>query len=280
MRQALVQRSVQHAACSKLGTCMTVSTWSTTSLEEVASCSNGLKWFQTYMYKDRKLTEHFIRRAERAGYKALFFSVGALQRRATTANNRPILPPHLQQANFVIVEGGMSKIVKALSFDFCCDWKELDWVRGITHLPIVVKGILTREDAIEAVKHGVQGILVSNHGARQLDGVPATVSECIGFSDLSVVSFSRAIIQIDVLSEVVEVVGDKVEVFLDGGVRQGTDVLKALALGAKAVFIGRPVLWGLAYKGSEGVENVLTILRDELKLAMMLAGKYKKEYDG
>ena len=252
---------------------MTLSTGSTTSLEEVASCSNGLKWFQIYFFKDRKLMEHFIRRVEKAGYKALVFTVDTPIPGRNHLRGGSVIPPHLTQANFTDPNFSDPSLYNS-GYVVSSDWEEIDWVRGITHLPIVVKGILTREDAMEAVKHGVQGILISNHGARLLDGVPATVSECIGFSDLSVVSFSRAIIQIDVLSEVVEAVGDKVEVFLDGGVRQGTDVLKALALGAKAVFIGRPVLWGLAYKGSEGVENVLTILRDELKLAMMLAGKY------
>ena len=255
---------------------MTLSTSSTTSLEEVASCNNGLKWFQLYVYKDKELARSEIHRAEKAGYRALVFSVDT-PTIGRKLRSRFRLPPHLSLENVTNDvkpedKGWVSRYPQS-AIDPSCEWCYVDWVRGITHFPIVVKGILTREDAIEAVKHGVQGILVSNHGARQLDGVPATVSECIGFSDLSVVSFSHAIIQIDVLSEVVEAVGDKVEVFLDGGVRQGTDVLKALALGAKAVFIGRPVLWGLAYKGSEGVENVLTILRDELKLAMMLAGK-------
>ena len=161
---------------------MTLSTWSTTSLEEVASCSNGLKWFQTYMYKDKELAKDFIRRAEKVGYKALVFTVDSpdpSSKLRSNDNNGSVLPPHLTLANFSHTVIGTSEATLNSRYEYILDWKGIDWVRGITHLPIVVKGILTREDAIEAVKHGVQGILVSNHGARQLDGVPATVSECL-----------------------------------------------------------------------------------------------------
>jgi isopentenyl diphosphate isomerase/L-lactate dehydrogenase-like FMN-dependent dehydrogenase len=131
-------------------------------------------------------------------------------------------------------------------------WESLAWLRSLTSLPIVLKGILTAEDALLAVEHGVNGIVVSNHGGRQLDSASASV---------------------EVLPEVVEAVAGRCEVYLDGGIRRGTDVLKALALGARAVLVGRPILWGLAVKGAEGVSHVLNLLRSELELAMVLAGR-------
>ncbi|NXY86328.1 HAOX1 oxidase, partial [Alcedo cyanopectus] len=154
------------------------------------------------------------------------------------------------------------------AIDASISWRDVEWLRGLTSLPIVLKGILRAADAKEAVKIGVNGILVSNHGARQLDGVPATVSTTV---------FLVSLFQLDVLPEIVEAVEGKVEVFLDGGVRKGTDVLKALALGAKAVFIGRPLIWGLAYQGEEGAKEVLQMLKEEFRLAMALTGCQRVE---
>ena len=131
-------------------------------------------------------------------------------------------------------------------------WESLAWLRSLTSLPLLLKGILTAEDAALAVEHGVEGIVVSNHGGRQLDG---------------------AIASIDALPEVVDAVAGRCEVYMDGGIRRGTDILKALALGARAVLVGRPILWGLAVNGSEGVVHVLEILRRELELDMALAGR-------
>jgi 4-hydroxymandelate oxidase len=130
-------------------------------------------------------------------------------------------------------------------------WKDIDWLRSITPLPIVLKGVLRGDDAQRAIEHGVAGLLVSNHGGRQLDGALATL---------------RA------LPDIVDAVQGRAEVYLDGGVRRGTDVLKALALGARCAFIGRPAVWGLAVAGEAGVRHVLEMLRDELSLAMGLAG--------
>ncbi len=130
-------------------------------------------------------------------------------------------------------------------------WEDVDWLTSLTELPIILKGILTPQDAKMAVENGASGIVVSNHGGRQLDGVPATV---------------------EVLAEVADAVGGEVEVYLDGGVRRGTDVLKVLALGARAVLVGRPVLWGLAAGGESGARNVLDMLRAEFEEAMVLAG--------
>ncbi|XP_064266436.1 2-Hydroxyacid oxidase 2 isoform X2 [Passer domesticus] len=164
------------------------------------------------------------------------------------------LPPHMKVKNLEGAFEGDDWSEYGLppnSLDPSVTWNDIYWLRSLTRLPIIIKGILTREDAELAVKHGVQGIIVSNHGGRQLDEGPATI---------------------DALVEVVEAVGGRVEVYVDGGIRKGSDVLKALALGAKCVFIGRPALWGLAYKGEEGLQDVLRILQDEFRLSMALAG--------
>ncbi|XP_073409969.1 2-Hydroxyacid oxidase 1 isoform X2 [Dendrobates tinctorius] len=252
-------------ACRSAGTGMMLSSWATSSIEEVAEAApDCLRWMQLYIYKDRNLTKSLVQRAEQHGYKAIFLTVDTpyLGRRLDDVRNKFQLPPHLRMKNFETEDLAFSSkqgygdnsglaVYVSQAIDASIKWEDIEWLKGLTSLPIVAKGILTAEDAIEAVKCGVRGILVSNHGARQLDGVPATL---------------------DVLQEIVKAVDGKVEVYLDGGVRKGTDVLKALALGAKAVFIGRPVLWGLAYQGEHGVEEVLNILRDEFRLAMALSG--------
>ena len=154
------------------------------------------------------------------------------------------LPPSLKKANFT------DEVVPQA--DVCITWESLAWLRSLTSLPIVLKGILTAEDAVLAVKHGIDGIIVSNHGGRQLDSVPTSI---------------------EALPEVVEAVAGHCEIYLDGGIRRGTDILKALALGARAVLVGRPILWGLAVNGREGVSHVLELLHTELELAMALAGR-------
>ncbi|XP_022096711.1 hydroxyacid oxidase 1-like [Acanthaster planci] len=253
-------------AATSLGTGVILSSWSTSSIEEVAAgCSPiGPRWFQLYVYKDRDVIRDLVRRAEREGYKALFVTVDTpiLGRRRADVRNKFALPPHLRLANFDLSrlhssgvhsseDSGLAAYVASL-IDPSLNWEHIEWLKSITSLPIILKGILTAEDAKLAVEHNVSGILVSNHGARQLDGVLATI---------------------DALNEVVQAVrGSNVEVYLDGGVRTGTDVLKALALGARAVFIGRPSLWGLAYNGEAGVREVLELIRDEFKLAMALSG--------
>ncbi|XP_032998733.1 hydroxyacid oxidase 1 [Lacerta agilis] len=252
-------------ACRSMGTGMMLSSWSTTSIEEVAQeAPKAIRWLQLYIYKDREVTRSLVKRAEKAGYKGIFVTVDTpfLGKRLDDVRNKFQLPPNLRMKNFETNDlafssetgygenSGLSVYV-AEAIDPSINWEDMKWLRGLTSLPIVAKGILRADDAREAVKHGVNGILVSNHGARQLDGVPATV---------------------EVLPEIIEAVEGKVEVFLDGGVRKGTDVLKALALGARAVFVGRPVIWGLAYKGEEGVKEVLKILKEEFQLAMALSG--------
>ena len=172
-----------------MGTAMILSSWSTTNIEDVAKASNGgLKWFQLYVYRDKALTRELIYRAERGGYKALVLTVDTpvLGRRLSDTRNRFNLPSNLSLANFTDATVGSSLITTEHSsglqqytarlIDPGLTWETLDWLRSITQLPILLKGILTAEDALEALKHDIQGIIVSNHGGRQLDGVPATVS--------------------------------------------------------------------------------------------------------
>ena len=170
---------------------MMLSSWSTTSIEDVAEASgSGLRWFQLYIYKDREITKNLIKRADKAGYKAIVITVDTpiVGKRVADAINRFNLPPHLSLANFSStspqsflesddqVEGSHLHSYTAELLDPSLTWEDIDWVRGLTRLPLLVKGILTAEDARETLKHDVQGIVVSNHGGRQLDGVPATVS--------------------------------------------------------------------------------------------------------
>ncbi|XP_067903865.1 2-Hydroxyacid oxidase 2-like isoform X2 [Heterodontus francisci] len=244
-------------AADAMKTCYIASTYATCSAEEIAAASSGCCWFQLYIFKRREVTEQLIQRVKNLKYKALVVTVDVPytgKRRKDMLNNFK-LPAHLELKNFEIFKkdkacrGNFHLYNDVL--DPSVNWKDIQWLRSLTDLPIILKGILTKEDAELAARHGVQGIIVSNHGGRQLDGVQATI---------------------EVLSEIVEAVRGRVEVYVDGGIRRGTDVLKALALGAKCVFIGRPVIWGLAYKGEEGVKSVLQILKAELHTAMALSG--------
>jgi (S)-2-hydroxy-acid oxidase len=258
-------------AAARNNTLMTLSTLSTLSIEEVAAANGhgAHRWGQLYVYKDRAVTLNLIKRFERAGYKALAITVDTpiLGRREADIKNKFSLPSHLTMGNFKNVGGshasgtksagdkgsGLASYVSKL-IDQSLTWADIAWVRKQTNMKIVVKGVMSVADAIASVKHGVDGIWVSNHGARQLDTTPATI---------------------EVLGDICKAVGGKVEVYIDGGIVRGTDVFKALALGARAVFIGRPVLWGLVHSGEEGVNHVLKLLNDEFVLAMKLAGVTK-----
>jgi 4-hydroxymandelate oxidase len=245
-------------AAASVGTLMVLSTISTFSMEEVAG-TGAPRWFQLYVHRDRGLTAELVDRASAAGYGAIVLTVDApfLGRRYRDEVNRFSLPPGMGLANFpggVIprVDGsGLMAFFRA-ELDPSLSWRDVEWLRGLSSLPVVLKGILTAEDALRGAEGGASAIIVSNHGGRQLDGVAASI---------------------DVLPEVVDAVGDRVEVLLDGGVRRGADALKALALGARAVLVGRPYLWGLAVDGERGVRRVLELLRDDLMLAMALAGR-------
>ncbi|MBW4634871.1 MAG: alpha-hydroxy-acid oxidizing protein [Iphinoe sp. HA4291-MV1] len=254
-------------AAADAGVGMLLSTLSTKSIEEVAAVCpdtnlHAPQWFQLYIHKDRGLTRALVERAYAAGYKALCITVDApiLGRRERDKRNEFALPPGLQLANLTNLSGlnipheeGESGLFTYVAgqLDPAVTWDDLEWFQSLCPLPLVLKGILRGDDAARAVECGVKAIVVSNHGGRQLDG---------------------AIASLDALAEVVDAVGDRAEVLLDGGIRRGTDILKALALGAKAVLVGRPVLWGLAVAGEAGVAHVIEILRDELDVAMALSG--------
>ena len=246
-------------AAGLMGTNMIVSSASSYTLEEVANAATGAIWFQQYLYRDGDLTESFIRRAEEAGYSALCltldFAGDAKQER--NIRNRYSTPPPSNYPTLTKRETSESFGVKDPRglhslIDQTATWSYLDWVSSKTTLPLVAKGIMTAEDALLCVRHDVKAIIVSNHGARQLDTTYTTM---------------------EVLPEIIDVVAGKVEVYIDGGIRRGTDIIKALALGAKAVLIGRPLFWGLAVGGEVGVINVLRILRDELDMAMGMCGR-------
>jgi 4-hydroxymandelate oxidase len=249
-------------AAAAAGTVMTLSTFSTVSLEDVAAEAPGPKWFQLYVHRDRGLTRNLVERAAAAGYRALMLTVDVpmIGRRERDLRNGFVLPPEMRVANFDLAESealhsaeggsGLASFVAGLR-EPAFSWKDVDWLATLSPLPIVLKGVLRGDDAHRALDHGVTGIVVSNHGGRQLDG---------------------AIPGIRALPEVVEAVDDRAEVFVDGGIRRGTDIVKALALGARAVLVGRPVVWGLAWDGALGVEAVLRMLRDEFEIAMGLVG--------
>jgi len=239
-------------AAGALGTLMVASTESTRPLEDIAQAATGPLWFQLYFSSStRGHAERLVRRAEAAGYRAIVVTVdssrwGQKERHARSEATFE-WPP---SGNFI--QDPLPERDEDEADGAALTWADVEWLRAITSLPLVLKGVLTAEDAHQCAERGIAGILVSNHGGRQLDTVAPTI---------------------EALPEVVSAVSGRCEVYLDGGVRRGTDVLKALALGARAVFVGRPILWGLAVAGAEGAQHVLELLRDELELAMALAGR-------
>jgi len=252
-------------AAHATGTVFTLSTLATTSIEDVRRASPGPLWFQLYVYRDRGLVRALVERAEASGYEALVLTVDTplLGRREADERNRFTLPPGLRAANLQpddrdtlpeLADGSGLAAYAASLMDRSVTWRDVEWVRSVTRLPIVVKGIVRADDAGDAVRAGVQALVVSNHGGRQLDTAIATA---------------------DALPEVVDAVAGALDVLVDGGIRRGTDVLKALALGARAVLLGRPVLWGLALDGTRGAERVLRLLRAEVELAWALSGAAK-----
>jgi 4-hydroxymandelate oxidase len=221
---------------------------STVTIEEIAATGAKL-WFQLYIQPDRAFTESLVRRAEAAGCRALVVTVDspALGRNERgDRNDFHDLPPGVYCANM----GGAGN-VRQVVLSPEISWAHLDWLRALTSLPILLKGVLHPADAELAIKHQVDGLIVSNHGGRQLDTTPASL---------------------DQLPIIVDAVGGRVPLLVDGGIRRGTDVAKALALGAQAVAIGRPVLWGLAVAGAAGAQQVLELLRKELTNALTLLG--------
>jgi len=246
-------------AAGRAGTLMAVSTLATYSLEEIAREAGGPLWYQLYVFRDRSLARDLVHRAEASGYRALCLTVDTPQlgRRERDVRNRFTLPRWVRLRNFEAAglelgtKGETFAAYASKQLDPSLTWDAVEWLRSQTKLPLLLKGIIAAEDAARAAERGVDGIIVSNHGGRQLDGTEPTL---------------RA------LPRVVDAAAGRCEIYLDGGVRRGTDVVKAVALGARAVLIGRPFLWGLAAAGETGVFRVLEQLRSELTLAMALCG--------
>jgi isopentenyl diphosphate isomerase/L-lactate dehydrogenase-like FMN-dependent dehydrogenase len=242
-------------AAASAGTVMCQSTLSSVTPGELAAAAPGARlWFQLYWSTDRDFTSGLLARVAEAGFEAVVFTVdfpaaGRRERDLRAAFTlpddlvTPNIPESLQRQDF---HAALGQVV-----DTTLTWRDLEWLRETCSVPVLLKGILSAEDALLAAEHGAAGVIVSNHGGRQLDGVAASL---------------------DALPEIVEAVGERVEVLVDGGVRRGTDVLKALALGARAVLVGRPVVWGLAVRGEQGVRDVLELLRAEIALGLTHLG--------
>ncbi len=250
-------------AAAQSGALMVVSTLASQTVEDIRAASTLAPWFQLYVYQDRGITAALLERVAAAGYGALVLTVDTpvLGRRERDVRNDFQPPPGITIANLVAdrqratVGGSTGGSALATYFhgthDASVSWRDLRWLRSVTPLPVLLKGVLRGDDARRAVELGIDGLIVSNHGGRQLDTAIATI---------------RA------LPEIVQAVEGRIDILVDGGIRRGTDVLKALALGARAAMIGRPVLWGLSVGGEDGVARVLGLLRDELDLAMALCG--------
>ena len=244
-------------AAAAAGTIMCVPTFAMATPAEVAAeAPDAPRWFQLYWHPDREVTRSILDQAREAGCTAIVFTV-----------DLPVLGPRERdlRTGFALHSDYRMEVYASALGDFglvtpsvigqlvdpSLTWRDLEWLHEHAGLPVIAKGILTAEDAVLAVEHGCDAVVVSNHGGRQLD---------------------RAVASLDALPEVAEAVGDRVEVLMDGGIRRGTDVTIALALGAKAVLIGRPVIWGLAVGGVGGAQHVFELLRDELLIALALLG--------
>ncbi len=229
-----------------------VSSATTTPLEEIARVATHPLWFQMYVQSDRGFTRDLVHLAEAAGCRALCITVDTPVLGARNRQQRVKfeLPPGVKTPYLFDVNTGRGAIMRPQRE--IVTWKDIDWLRSFARVPVLLKGILNPDDADQAVRAGASGIIVSNHGGRNLDTVPATA---------------------DVLPQVADKVAGRVPILMDGGIRRGTDVLKALALGAKAVLIGRPYCYGLGVAGAEGVSRVVSILRTEFEMAMALTGR-------
>lgn len=248
-------------AASAMRAGMVVSTQAGVRLEQLAKEAHAPLWFQLYIQADRHFSLQLLQRAEDAGYQAIVLSVDAPVSGLRNREQRSgfVMPDSLQAVNLAGMQqpppyqaqAGHSPLFNSPLLAHAATWQDIQWLKGHTRLPIIIKGIMHPSDAQLAIEHGADGIIVSNHGGRVVDGVPASI---------------------DVLAAVAEVVGTRVPILLDGGIRRGSDILKALALGAQAVLIGRPYLHALACAGAPGVAHVLHLLRSELELAMIHTG--------
>jgi isopentenyl diphosphate isomerase/L-lactate dehydrogenase-like FMN-dependent dehydrogenase len=245
-----------YRAAAACGSILAVSANSSSGFEELAGAAQGNLWVQLYPFRDRELTRSWLRRAKEAGYKAVCVTLDSQwppKRERNIRNNyrriRGVNYPKSETTE-APKPGGSRRAGEGA--DPAATWKDLEWIKAQTDLPVIAKGIMTGEDVDLCVAAGADGVIVSNHGGRHLDNTLATI---------------------EVLPEAVSAAKGRLEVFLDGGVRRGADVVKAIALGAKAVFIGRPLFWGLAVDGTEGVIRVLEILREEIEITMAKCGR-------
>jgi isopentenyl diphosphate isomerase/L-lactate dehydrogenase-like FMN-dependent dehydrogenase len=243
-------------AAAAAGTVYTLSSLASVRPRELAEAApEALRWFQLYWSRDRGFTSELVAEAAEAGFSALVLTVDlpAAGPRERDLRSGFKLPSDLPTPNLpqTLVNTEYFHDTLSGTVDTSLTWRDLEWLRSECSLPLVVKGILTAEDAVLACEHGCAAMVVSNHGGRQLDGVSATL---------------------EALPEVAEAVAGRAEVYLDGGIRRGTDVAMALALGAQAVFIGRPALWALAAGGEEGAGHLLELFRAEIALALLLLG--------
>jgi 4-hydroxymandelate oxidase len=245
-------------AAAAAGVVMCLSTLSSRTIEEVAAAS-GPRWFQLYVHRDRGISAELVRRAEAAGFTALVVTVdlpiaGRRERDYRSAFGYPQVfanfDPQLLVPGSTDEGAPLGAVIGGFN-DASLSWADVDWLRGLSGMPLVVKGILAAEDAAMAVERGAAAVVISNHGGRQLDRTLATI---------------------DALPEIVEAVGGRAEVYLDGGVRRGVDVLTALAVGATGVFVGRPFFFSLAVGGQAGVARALELLRAEVRNDMALLG--------
>lgn len=218
-----------------------VSSYTTTALEEIKNAASGSLWFQLYARDDKEYTKNLVQKAEALGCRALCITVDTP---VDGARNRQ------EKANFELPDG--INVHYRIGDDLSLTWKEMEYIVSFSKIPVLLKGILNPNDAEKAIKIGASGIIVSNHGGRNLDTVPATI---------------------EVLPRIVERVNKRIPILLDGGIRRGTDVLKAIALGANAVLVGRPICYGLAAGGASGVAKTLDILKAEFEMAMALSGR-------
>src|SRR5262245_27670595 len=248
-------------AAAAVGAVFTLSTMANTTIEEIGALA-GPKFFQLYVFKDRGIPRNLVQRPEAAGFLALQVTadVPVLGRRESDMRNVFTVPPELTMKNLESIgesvvlpgdgESGPARYTRC-QFDPDLSWRDIEWFCSLSRMPVLIKGVLRGDDAARAIDSGAAGVVVSNHGGRQLDTAPATVR---------------------VLPEIVEAIAGRGTVLIDGGIRRGTDVVKALALGASMVMVGRPVLWGLAVGGESGARRVLTLLREEFDNTMALCG--------
>jgi 4-hydroxymandelate oxidase len=243
-----------YRAAAACGTIFAVSANASANFEELANAARGRLWLQLYPFRDREMTRDWLKRAKGAGYEALCVTLDSQWPPKRERNIRNDYR-NLRGSNLPNAGADPARARRGAhpgGGDPAATWKDIEWIKSMTDLPVVAKGIMTGEDAGLCADAGIDGVIVSNHGGRHLDNTLATV---------------------EVLSEAVAAARGRLEIYLDGGIRRGADVVKAIALGAKAVFIGRPLFWGLAVDGEKGVVRVLSILREEIEITMAKCGR-------